>query len=232
MKKLVFLPLLLATCVTLSAFPVTEGGRPLAEIVVGSEAPVPVANAAKELQLWIGKISGAQLPIVEVGGGLSKQIILSCSPDILAQFPEDAAALQGNDGYAVRQKGNQLYILGTRPHGIVNAVFRVLFKSSDIIWAFPDEENGTFFTPNPNLSLAVVGLDIPKMTQRGWHWAAKPNEFIWTVRPSQQLDPAILPPASTPNDEWDAINECLGDITELPCSSPKKYYATRPDFFR
>ncbi|NLG14151.1 MAG: hypothetical protein GX561_08105, partial [Lentisphaerae bacterium] len=113
MKKLISLPLLLASCMTLSAFPVTEGGRPLAEIVLGSEAPVPVANAAKELQLWIGKISGAQLPIVEASGALSKQVILSCSPDILAQFPEDAAALQGNDGYAVLQKGNQLYILAT-----------------------------------------------------------------------------------------------------------------------
>lgn len=233
MKKLISLPLLLASCMTLSAFQVTEGGRPLAEIVLGTEAPVPVANAAKELQLWIGKISGAQLPIVEASGGLSKQVILSCSPDILAQFPEDAAALQGNDGYAVLQKGNQLYILATRPHGIVNAVFRVLFKSSDIIWAFPEEEDGTFFTPNPNLSLAIVGLDIPKMTQRGWQLGfGRPNEFMWIVRQANNWSVHSAGGVNKLNDEWDMIKECLGGHNlNTVFISEKKYYATRPDFF-
>ena len=233
MKKLVFLPLLLAACSAWSAFPVTEGGRPLAEIVLGSAAPAPVANAATELQLWISKISGAQLPVVEVGGGLPKQIILSCSPAVLAQFPEDAAALQGNDGYAVRQKDNQLYILAAVPHGIVNAVFRVLYKSTDIIWAFPDDENGTFFTPNPNLSLAADGLDIPKMTQRGWQLgSARPNEFMWVVRQANNWTTHSASGVSPLNDEWDMIKECLGGHNlNTVFISEKKYYATRPDFF-
>jgi hypothetical protein len=233
MKKLLLLPFLFASCCAWSSFPITDGGRPLAEIVIGNAAPAPVANAASELQLWVNKISGARLPIVKLGGALPRQIILSCSPAVLAQFPEDAAALHGNDGYAVRQKNKGLYILATVPHGIVNAVFRVLYRNTDIIWAFPDDENGTFYSLNPSLSFQADGLDIPKMTQRGWQLGrARPNEFMWCVRQANNWTTHSASGVSPLNDEWDMIKECLGGHNlNTVFISEKKYYATRPDFF-
>lgn len=133
-----FLVILLSISLSLHAtFPLVRDGRAAAEIVIGSAAPKAVANAATELQHWVEAISGAKLPVVETGSDDTVQVILSCSPKLLAQFPADAKALQGNDGYAVRQKGNHLYLLASVPHGVVNAVFRVLFRSTDIILTVP-----------------------------------------------------------------------------------------------
>ena len=107
-----------------------------------------------------------------------------------------------------------------------------LFKSSDIIWAFPEEEDGTFFTPNPNLSLAIVGLDIPKMTQRGWQLGfGRPNEFMWIVRQANNWSVHSAGGVNRLNDEWDMIKECLGGHNLNTSIISEKYYATRPDFF-
>lgn len=233
MNKLLLLPLLLAASSSWSAFTVTEQGRPLAGIIVNSPAPATIANAATELQRWVEQISGAKLPISDRAGTLPGHIILTCSPSDLARFPQDAAALQGNDGYAVRQQDHTLYILATQPHGIVNAVFRILFQNTDIIWAFPDDVAGTFFTPTPTLSFATDYADIPRLSQRGWQLGyARPNEFMWTVRQANNWTTLSASGVNTLNDEWDMIKECLGGhnlnsvfITE------KKYYDSRPDFF-
>lgn len=68
MKRAFFLSLVFTCCACLSSFAVdgfiVENGKPLAEIVIAKEAPRSTHLAARELQTYIEKISGAKLAMV------------------------------------------------------------------------------------------------------------------------------------------------------------------------
>ena len=166
MKKLLFLIVwgLLAT--TAPAFPVCREGQSCAEIVLPENSHPTVRYAAKELQRWIGEITGVVLPIVKEADPSRPQIVPAVNP---AQFPEDVKKLTGNDGYAVRQKDKTLYLIAGCPKGILNGVYRLLYKNSDIIWARPDEKRGTIFTKKRDFDIADTDfIDIPIFVLRGY----------------------------------------------------------------
>ena len=101
MKKLLSLIIWGMISSSLPAFPVCRDGRPCTEIVLPENSHPTVQYAAKELQRWIGEITGTVLPIVKEADPSRPQIVPAVNP---AQFPEDLKKLTGNDGYAVRQK--------------------------------------------------------------------------------------------------------------------------------
>lgn len=155
----------LLTQVLCAALPLAKEGKPVSEIVLPGNADPTLKIAAEELQRWIEAISGAKLPIVNAVSD-APQIVLDPAS---ANFPEDLKQFTGNDGYSVREKGNKVYLNAGCSKGVLNGVFRMLFKNTDIIWARPDAEFGTVYTPNKNLTLTVTDyIDIPKFLLRGW----------------------------------------------------------------
>ena len=162
--KILFLALAVSLVQVLSAaLPLAKNGAPAAGIVLPANADPTLKMAAEELQLWIKTISGAKLEIVNEEKD-SAQIVLDPTA---SRFPADLKQLTGNDGYSVRQKGNKVYLNASCSKGILNGVFRLLYKNSDIIWARPDEEFGTVYTPNKNLTLTKTDyIDIPKFLLR------------------------------------------------------------------
>ena len=148
-----------------AALPLAKEGKPVSEIVLPGNADPTLKIAAEELQRWIEAISGAKLPIVNAVSD-APQIVLDPAS---ANFPEDLKQFADNDGYSVREKGNKVYLNAGCSKGVLNGVFRMLFKNSDIIWARPDAEFGTVYTTDKNLTLTVTDyIDIPKFLLRGW----------------------------------------------------------------
>lgn len=175
-----------STMVLQAALPVAKEGKPAASIVLPAKSDDTLDLAAQELQLWISRISGAKLAIVRGGAPAGAQIVLD---PVSGNFPEDAKKFKGNDGYSVRQKGERVYINAGCSKGVLNGVFRMLFKNSDIIWARPDAEFGTVFTPDKNLTLTVTDyIDIPKFLQRGWQMPLQSkgkrflDSYLWQTR--------------------------------------------------
>ena len=166
MKPILTSALMLMT-LSAGAFTVTEAGKPAAEIVVDVKAGAPIMKAAEELQHWIKEISGAELKIAEApSADVKRHIRLTCASDILASFPEVAAKLAGNDGYAFKERGDELFVLGSGPKGVLNGAYQLLFKNTDIIWARPNLEFGTLFTPNPNLVFNTTDfIDTPYFSE-------------------------------------------------------------------
>ena len=165
--------------------PLAKNGMACAEIVTGGDTAPAIVHAAKELQLALKQLSGAELPIVAAPAGAEYRIVLSCAPDVLAKFPEDAAALKGSDGYAVRTSGNTVYILGSSPKGVLNGVYRMLARNCDIVWARPDEKLGTFFLPDANLTLRETDYrDLPAFQVRGWQvsFPIPLPDLVWNIR--------------------------------------------------
>ncbi len=165
-----------------AAVPLAVNGESVSSIKIDTDSDKVMKFAAQELAHWIGEISGGKPAVSKEKANTQTQLVLSVSKEVLAMFPEDAKKLQGNDGYAVRTKGNTVYIFGSCSKGVLNGVFRLLYKNSDIIWARP-QPFGTVFTKNPDFALTQTDyMDIPVFKSRGWqHWPDK-NTDTWDVR--------------------------------------------------
>ena len=189
----------LAILCSAKPFPVAVDGRPVAEILLKPDADITLRHAAEELQKWLREITGAELPIVAKPGDAPRRIRLSAADDVLKRFPADAARLKGTDGYAVRPDGDDLCLFGATSKGVLNGVYRLLRRNTDIIWARPDEALGTIFTATPTLTLWDDDhIDVPAFGLRGWKtpFPLTGVDLTWNVRQcanwgTQPMDKAV-----------------------------------------
>lgn len=211
--------------------PLAKDGKPVAEIIIPANAHPAVDFAAKELQHWVKEISGAELPIVNAPAGASASIELTVKP---AGYEDDLAKMKGTDGYAVRTKGGKITIIGDRPKGVLNGVFRMLFRNTDIIWARPNLEFGTSFSKNPNLTLTQTNyIDVPAYVLRGWQMGSGriiPTEE-WQVRNACNWS-AGSTGFQEKRIKYDPVLEYGGGHNLVGNFIPeKKYYKTHPEFY-
>ena len=184
-RKSLLLSVMIAACCMAVPFNVTENGKPVADIVGGGRPNATIRHAAEELQLWVKEITGAELPVVQTAGTLPNHIHLGTSQEVRQRYAKDFLTLGETDGYSVRRHGNELYIFGGVPKGVLNGVYRILQRNTDIIWARPDPEIGTLFTPNPTLSFKDNDyMDVPLMLLRGWKidYPVPNKEVMWAIR--------------------------------------------------
>jgi len=178
--------------------PIAKSGKPLAEIVVTTEGDdnriqnfvkqsgrlletrlqkgnenLVLANAASELRLLLGMITGAEYPVLETPSAAKNVKIYLGASYAKKHFAKDLARLaEGDclDGYAIRVKDGDIYIFGAIPKGTLNGVYAFLENNSDIIfprWSVP--ELGAIYTRNPDLAIVCADtLDKPRMILRGW----------------------------------------------------------------
>ncbi len=152
----------------------TIGGKANAEIVCNNDESDIVMTAAKELQHWLKKISGAELPIVDAPGEMPVKIFLNPA-DGKKRFKKDLKYLKpdgkdfkGDDGFYVRTKGSNIYIGGLTPKGVQNGVFRFLENNTDIIWMDYNPNYGTVYSPNPDVKILWADAVMkPRTKYRG-----------------------------------------------------------------
>ncbi|MFA6713728.1 MAG: DUF4838 domain-containing protein [Victivallales bacterium] len=222
-----FLPILLV-----AEIPLAKNGRALAEIVTISSADKVLNYAAHELRRWVREISGAELPLVHNPGKMPYKIILSVNP---SGFPDDLKKLKNNDGYAVRERDGKLYIFGSKSKGVLNGIYKLLFKNSDIIWARPNPEFGTIFSKKPDFKLTVTDyIDIPVFALRGWQMTGGGKNGIfsdaWQVRNGSNWSARTIYCNSCPQ---------FGNITEYGGGHnlvqvylrEKKYFKRHPEYY-
>lgn len=161
---------LFATGIAVAApFGVVKDGKPLCAIQLPKDANHVVKLAADELQKWIAEITGAKLELTDDADG--RRIVLEVSD----QIPE----LKNNDGYAIRSDENAFRIVASCPKGILNGVYKVLYKNTDIIWVRPDVDFGTVFSKTQDLDFNGDDLiDVPVFKQRGWQMDCRSKDEI------------------------------------------------------
>ena len=227
--KCSILCVLLMSFALCGALPLARNGKPAAQIVLPSGSDETLGLAAEELQTWIFKISGAKLPVVNSVSATQAQIILDPAS---TQFPDDAAQFNGNDGYSVRQKGNKVYINAGKSKGVLNGVYRMLFKNSDIIWARPNPEFGTVYSTDANFTLKNTDyIDIPKYILRGWQINSRSvSDNWWQIRNATNWN--SLDHKNRLKHKWGTIMEFGGGHNIVgKYIREKKYFRTHPEFF-
>ena len=175
-------------------FAVVSGGKPAAEIVLPCDTTEDVVlhQAALELQRHIKMLTGVELRINEAWGAayakpnglnricLGKRVVPKTGP-VWSAGPGWAEMLaatsggRGRDGFAIRldpDHPDRLHVFGVTSKGVMNGVFALLENNTDIIWARPNEEIGTVFTPLDGELAFTWGdgvVSVPDTDARGWN---------------------------------------------------------------
>ncbi len=163
-----------------------ENGQAGAQIVIGAQADVTEAWAARELQTAVRQMSGAQLP---VGHGLSDSavnLVLGTPADnplIAARqsaFQGDLDFLKGSDGFAVRTEGRTIYIFAHQPKGVLNGVYSFLEENAPILW-YRGGEAGAAYRPSKTITASHADYrSRPAFAVRGWHLVVTGQDLLGT----------------------------------------------------
>ncbi|MCX6623381.1 MAG: DUF4838 domain-containing protein, partial [Acidobacteria bacterium] len=131
---------LLVCSLTAAPKPVTlvDKGKPLATIVVASDASPSEKRAAGELRQFVQEMSGALLPIRTEGESVAgAKILLGQSPAVEALSPGIPFDRLGAEGFALKTVGPHLIIAGGRRRGTMYGVSAFLEKLG-CRWVAPD----------------------------------------------------------------------------------------------
>lgn len=148
-----FCCILLACCsiALYASFPVAEQGKAKTVIVVPEVMSEEIRFAANELRHWLEAVTGAQIPVYHnVPAGDLYRIMLGKT---FYSNDDDFKFIGDSDGCVVHRNGKELYLSAPRDGGVINAVFLLLEKNTDLIFPRPTVTGDAIFTPNPSLEL-------------------------------------------------------------------------------
>ncbi len=123
------------------------------EIILGVNSDSRELRAARELQYWIGQISGKDIPVLAEASA-SKGDKFFIGSRWAKKYKKDLQYLKDSDGYAVRRDGDNIYIFGANPRGSLFGVYALLERNSDIIWPRPNPEMDAVFSKQLGLKFA------------------------------------------------------------------------------
>lgn len=180
----------LATAMTLwlqgcAAESIVQDGRARASIIVPSGAPVEVMRAAKELQSYVQKTSGAQLEIRALGapGKERVEIRLAVTPPAINPGGDPKAHIVHEDGYTIESGGRMITIIGGSPRGTLYGVYDFVERALGVRWFMPTALGEDLLEartiPVPDLSI-VKNPAFPSVS--GFTWAGSPGAEDWEQR--------------------------------------------------
>ncbi|HCE42955.1 MAG TPA: hypothetical protein DET40_05360 [Lentisphaeria bacterium] len=163
---------LLAEWTTFGAEPFFQDGRTVWKIYLSPQAEQTEVYAAKELQVALKKISGADFEVIaEENPPESNVIIIGDlkNPQVQAQ----AGALKLSAGkveeVAVYTLGGRLYLAGNQPRGALYAVYSFLQRELGVRWLWPGAD-GEFIPVKTSWSLPELKFNHkPGFQYRGFH---------------------------------------------------------------
>ncbi len=176
------LGLLALTATTRAELTIAEGGKSDYRIVIPHDAIPSERYAAEELRSYLGKITGASLPIVDnQAPRTAHEIILGDDPTTTGTAASGATL--GTDGYVLRTSGGALLIVGGRPRGTLYGVYGLLEDRLGVRWFAPKVESV------PKCSkLTLPALDethVPALEYREVNWSEMNHDADFAARHRQ-----------------------------------------------
>ena len=245
-RRLAFGAMLLAVHAAVAApLALTLGGNPNAEVVLDTVRPQrQLEYAALELTNWLGRISGAAIPVVKTPGTQPVKLVLGTpnhSPAIAAfakGCPGDFERIGGSDGFIIRRQGDAVYLAAVKTKGVLNSVYRFLERNTDIIFVreFEAEKGcGTIYGHRPTIVSTVEDLvDVPVFPgHRHWTGHTEGN-VVWQARLlntfTRPLDGNMSPGVYKMISTFQDVSSMSGSLG-LGLIDPEKYYEEHPDYF-
>ena len=164
---LTLLCIVLVGCVeNRTAFKVAEGGKPLACICLPEKPTEAEKNAAGELQVYLKKITGAEIPIVAEQDPTRNPVSSRNRVSGIyvgrtkALETRGASARHGflvsdDDGFIIKTDGDAVLLCGKKDWGTEFAMYYFLQKYCGVRWFMPTEL-GEVVPQNPDLKLPQI----------------------------------------------------------------------------
>jgi len=184
-------------------------------------APNKIAAAAKDLQQYIEKMTGAKLPVVSDDQQVTGNIICVGRSNYTKQFdkkiPSGLTPTRDEEGFVIICQGNTLVLAGNDEpyyHGTEYAVANFLHRIG-VRWYMPGEY-GEFVPKKDTITVSNMNiLERPDFKMRNW-WGPlasdlRIQEYRWKIRnmmnpildfvtlPRDSSVRSVLPPASEVN---------------------------------
>jgi hypothetical protein len=217
------------------AFPLAKDGKPQATIVVAKAATQPakdddaakkVQTAAADLQQYVRKISGAELPIVADDARPEGPLVLvgrsRLTDEMHIEIPSGLTPARQEEGFVVRAAGDRLLLAGNDAgpyHGTEYATYDLLERLG-VRWFMPGEFGEIVPT---RATIDVPDLDVrqkPDFIMRNWWIHASPDmlalEQRWKIRNRMNPDP---------------IFDLPGDSSVRGFVADKELVKTKPELF-
>jgi len=199
------------------AFPLAKDGKPQATIVVAKAATQPakdddaakkVQTAAADLQQYVRKISGAELPIVADDARPEGPLVLvgrsRLTDEMHIEIPSGLTPARKEEGFVVRAAGDRLLLAGNDAgpyHGTEYATYDLLERLG-VRWFMPGEFGEIVPT---RATIDVPDLDVrqkPDFIMRNWWIHASPDmlalEQRWKIRNRMNPDRSSTCPETRP----------------------------------
>ena len=132
-----FIVLAAVSCASaLGVTPVAKDGKALATVLTQVGASSAELHAAKDLRDTLGKITGADIPLVADATSIPKNaIVVGQGPLAAKLLPDVPWAKLGLEQTALASHGTTLVVAGGRPRGTIYAVSRLLYQLGARYWA-------------------------------------------------------------------------------------------------
>ena len=146
-----------------AALLLAEEGRAAAAIVVAGEAGPPVRHAARELQHFLGEVTGARFALVHEKQGTGAHILVGPQAAALGD-PAFSTDGLGDEGIVMRTVGNDLILAGGDPRGTLYAVYTFLEEHVGCHWW---TARASTIPKRPTLAIAALNVrHVPPFAYR------------------------------------------------------------------
>jgi hypothetical protein len=207
-----------------AALTISAAGKSDYVIVLGANASPSEQRAARELQLFLKQIGGAELPIVGDDTPLAEhEIIVGANAHLKALNVDIDVPSLGDEGYVIRTVGPRLVIAGAPKRGTMYGVYSLLDEQLGCRWF-----TATISRIPKRDPLTLPAIDerfVPRLIYREPFWS-EAFDADWAARNRMNSSAARL------------TEEHGGKITYYPfvhsfytMIPPAKYFATHPEWF-
>ena len=204
---------------------IAAAGQPKAQIVTPARPTYLEEFAASELQHYLEKISGAQMPIIKEGDGreLPYSFLIGETATASEAGIETDQQTMGRDGFAVRSIPGGLIVLGRNDLGTLFGVYELLERYFDVRWFMGGseliEEVGEHV---PRCEALQVGtVDLVVKPSFGVRWVGNGQ---WALR--QRMNAHVKA-----GDRHVGVNWKWNFHTFCELMNPDDYYDEHPEYF-
>lgn len=160
----------------MSTIYLTKNGFPEVTVCLLRETALQIEQAAIEFVKTIKLISDAEIATVyEESKETNGKMVICLStfaenPNLQKCFPQDYQYLLGSDGFAIRRKGEKIYIFSHKPEGVYYGVHSFLEENAGIIWTRGKRGFEQLYRENKNIKLKKADYcEKSPFKIRGWH---------------------------------------------------------------
>ena len=164
---------------------IVRDGSATSSIIVPDNAPVEVLRAARELQSYVQKTSGAELPIRAESAPRKErvEIRLAVTPLGVHRGGDPGTEIVHEDGYAIQSGGRMITIVGGSPRGTLYGAYDFIERALGVRWFMPTPMGEDIVQAK---TIAVPDLGIVKNpafpSVSGFTWAGSPGAEDWELR--------------------------------------------------